>query len=98
MLQGKPVVATGWSGNVDFMNAANSVLIDYQLVPVHDKQGIYLDSDQFWAEPVLEQAADWLHKLAMSKEMRNQLGIAAARDAEKFFSLESFKDAVGNFN
>lgn len=98
MLQGKPVVATGWSGNVDFMNAGNSVLIDYQLVPVRDKQGIYLDGDQFWAEPALDQAADWLHKLAMSKEMRNQLGLAAVRDAEKFFSLESFKEAVGNSN
>ena len=96
MLQGKPVVATGWSGNVDFMNAGNSALIDYQLVPVRDKQGIYLDSDQFWAEPVLDQATDWLRNLALNNEMRKQLGLAAMRDAEKFFGLESFKEAVGN--
>ena len=34
MLLGKPVIATRYSGNLDFMDDANSLLVDYQLVPV----------------------------------------------------------------
>jgi glycosyltransferase involved in cell wall biosynthesis len=34
MLLGKPVIATGYSGNMDFMRPDNSCLIDYSLVDV----------------------------------------------------------------
>ncbi len=41
MLAGKPVIATNWSGNCDFMSEENSFLVPYTLVPVKDPQGIY---------------------------------------------------------
>jgi hypothetical protein len=50
ILLGKPVIANRYSGNLDFMEDANSLLVDYQLVPVcrtvppHDANG-------YWAEP-----------------------------------------------
>ena len=34
MYYGKPVIATGYSGNLDFMTASNSLLVDYHLVPI----------------------------------------------------------------
>ncbi len=34
MYLGKPVIATGYSGNLDFMTEENSLLVDYQLVPI----------------------------------------------------------------
>ena len=34
MLLGKPVLATGYSGNVDFMTAENSYLVDYAMAPI----------------------------------------------------------------
>src|SRR5262249_50653039 len=34
MLLGKPVVATGYSSNTEFMNAENSLLVDYKLVKI----------------------------------------------------------------
>jgi glycosyltransferase involved in cell wall biosynthesis len=34
MLLGKVVIATNWSGNLQFMTADNSLLIDYQLVEI----------------------------------------------------------------
>ena len=36
MLLGKPAIATGYSGNLEFMNRDNSCLVDYRLVPVPD--------------------------------------------------------------
>jgi glycosyltransferase involved in cell wall biosynthesis len=34
MAQGKPVIATAYSGNLEFMTESNSCLVDYALVPV----------------------------------------------------------------
>lgn len=76
LLLGKPVVATGWSGNVDFMTSdPNAYLIDYALVPVSDPQGLY-DGDQgsAWAEPRVEHAAEVLADL-----YRQWLGSVAAK-------------------
>ena len=41
MALGKPVIATAWSGNLDFMNKDNSALVSYSLVPVHDPEGAF---------------------------------------------------------
>lgn len=56
MAAGVPVIATGWSGNMDFMHAENSFPVSYQLVPV--AEGEYPDSDgKDWADPDLQSAA-----------------------------------------
>src|SRR5262249_48568992 len=34
MFLGRLALATGWSGNLDYMTAENSLLADYRLVPV----------------------------------------------------------------
>ncbi len=62
MAHGIPVVATGWSGNLEFMSPGDSHLVPYNLVKVRDISGIYADSS--WAEPDLEQAARLLRRLA----------------------------------
>lgn len=95
MMLGKPVIATGWSGNTDFMSAGNSILVDYELVPVRDPQGSYPEGDQKWAEPDTEQAADWLVRLAESPDLGREIGRAAAEFAATRFSLSSYLDAIG---
>src|SRR5262249_15890077 len=57
MLLGKPVIATGWSGNTDYMTSANSELIPYRLVPVRDPDGIYLAPNLNWADPDIDAAS-----------------------------------------
>ena len=39
MLLGRPVVATGWSGNMEFMDETPPRWSDYRLVPVADPRG-----------------------------------------------------------
>lgn len=80
MALGKPVVATGWSGNLDFMNDGNSALVSYSLVPVRDPDGAFDACDQQWAEPDIGHAADWLRRLADNADLRAKLGAAAAAD------------------
>ena len=77
MSYGLPVVATGWSGNMDFMTQADACLVPYRLVPVNDAAGIYRDST--WAEPDIEAAAEALRRLAMDPDYRAQVGALAHR-------------------
>jgi len=53
----KPVIATGYSGNMEFMNHNNSFLIRYQLTEIQESHGPYTKG-QYWAEPDVEHAAE----------------------------------------
>lgn len=64
MRLGRPVVATGWSGNMDFMDAASAVLVGYRLVPAQDLRGTYSVPGAVWAEPDIAEAAQGLTLLA----------------------------------
>jgi glycosyltransferase involved in cell wall biosynthesis len=77
MLLGKPVIATGWSGNTDFMDATNSVLAGYRLVPARDGRMIYRG---LWAEPDVAEAAGYLRALADDPTRRAALGAKARAD------------------
>ncbi|MCB8881753.1 glycosyltransferase family 4 protein [Acidisoma cellulosilytica] len=74
---GVPVVATGWSGNMDFTTTENSILVPYDLVPVDDAAAVYRGSH--WAEPDVTAAADALRRLADDKALHTRLADAAYR-------------------
>ena len=80
MALGKPVVATAWSGNLDFMNKDNSALVSYSLVPVHDPEGAFQADNQSWADANVDEAAAWLRRLAGDADLRARMGAAAAKD------------------
>ncbi len=75
MLLGKPVVATGWSGNRDFMDPSNAELVDYRLVPAEDDRGVYRDA--LWADPDIADAAARLRRLADQPDERARIGVRA---------------------
>ena len=55
MALGRLALGTGWSGNLDFMTASNSLLVDSRLVPV--AAGDYPHAEgQSWAEPDVADA------------------------------------------
>ena len=94
MLLGKPVVATGWSGNLEFMTRSNACLVDSVRVPVQDPTGPYRGSRQSWAEPDVEQAASFLRRLYEDRSFRRELGARAHSDATTFFALERFRERI----
>jgi len=69
MALGTPVIGTGWSGNIDFMDKTCALLVPSAPIPVEDPQGIY--EGQKWAEPDLDWAARALRRL------RDEPGLAA---------------------
>ncbi|MCY1339846.1 Glycosyl transferases group 1 [compost metagenome] len=56
MYLGKPVIATHWSGNADFMDEQNSLPVSYELVQLEEDFGPY-KKGQLWAEPDITDAA-----------------------------------------
>ena len=62
MVLGKPVIATGYSGNTDFMNENNSFLVRYRLVEIEHDHGPYTRGFK-WAEPDLEHAAQLMRQV-----------------------------------
>ena len=93
MLLGKPVVATGWSGNMTFMDADCAALVKYKLVRAEDPRQVYVDG--IWAEPDLESAAMELRRLAGCAAIRAALGEAGCRVASARLGIEPLLAAIG---
>ncbi|RYD88390.1 MAG: glycosyltransferase [Sphingomonadales bacterium] len=62
MLAGLPVIATDWSGNVDFTRGA-SYEVPCSFVPTKDSSGRYDGTGQSWAEPDVAVAASHMRRL-----------------------------------
>jgi glycosyltransferase involved in cell wall biosynthesis len=97
MQLGKPVVATGWSGNMDFMNERNSAPVSYDLVPVQDPyDGAFIADGQLWAEAHVDHAAEWLRRLAGDPQLRRRLGETACADIARQLSPAAFARNVAD--
>jgi glycosyltransferase involved in cell wall biosynthesis len=88
MAIGKPVIATGYSGNVDFMNGANSHLVDYALRRVGPECEIYPPEGE-WAEPSVEHAAKLMRRVHDERGEAAQLGRRAAADIARTLSSKA---------
>ncbi len=89
MLLGKPVVATRYSGNLDFMDDDNSLLVDCEVVPVRGSVPPYTIPGARWAEPNVAQAAGLMRRVYDDPPFRAALGLRARRDAERSMSAEA---------
>ena len=94
MLLGRAVVATGWSGNMDYMDASTAALVDYRLVPASDPRGTYDLSGAVWAEPDVDAAAGHLVRLADDAALRSALGRRAAVSAKDKLGATSLDVAL----
>jgi glycosyltransferase involved in cell wall biosynthesis len=79
MLLGKPVIATGWSGNMAFMDADSAALVAWRLVATDDPRQVYHGST--WAEPDQGGAVAHLRRLADDAAARAALGARGRRHA-----------------
>ena len=85
MFLAKPVVATGWSGNMEYMNAKVSFPVGYALQAV--KAGEYPHyRDQVWADADVGQATEFLCKLVDDPAYALAVGQRARRHMEREFS------------
>jgi glycosyltransferase involved in cell wall biosynthesis len=88
MALGKPVVATGWSGNMSFMDHTNACLVGYHLIPASGTLTAYshdfLKKDVLWADPDVDEAAAWMRALAADHALRETIGLRAAESMQRY--------------
>lgn len=71
------VIATGWSGNLQFMSSENAVLVPFALRSANAR---YNGPVAQWAEPDLAVAASAIRHAVRDEEMRLRLGAQAQKD------------------
>lgn len=96
MARGKCVIATGWSGNLQFMSQECAALLPYSLVPVDDPTGVYPQMrGTVWAEPDLEAGARALAELAEDAGKRSRMGAAARAAIAERLGTKAYRQALG---
>ena len=93
MLLGKPVIATRYSGNLDFMTDENSLLVDCSIVPLGRPYPPY-DEASRWAEPSLDHAAQLMRRLYTDRAYAAELGARGQADAQRRLSLAQAGQAM----
>jgi glycosyltransferase involved in cell wall biosynthesis len=87
MLLGKPVIATGYSGNLDFMTPDTSYMVPWTRVKVGKGAEAY-SSRATWAEPNLDVAAEMMRTVYENPEQAQAVANAGKRDLEQRFTRE----------
>jgi glycosyltransferase involved in cell wall biosynthesis len=88
MAMGRPAIATGYSGNLDFMPPGTGLLVDYDLVPV--PTGAYPQAEgQVWAEASPEHASRLIEQLLDDPTEARAMGARARAFMREHYSLEA---------
>lgn len=83
MYLGHPVIATAYSGNMEFTTLGNSCQIGYTMRPITHEELRFNESSidvynpgMLWAEPDVGQAARWMRLLFEDPNLRTRIGKA----------------------
>jgi len=87
MAFGKPAIATGYSGNLAFMDEESSYLVPYSLTSLGEAVGPY-PAGTVWADPDLDEAARLLREVSDDPERARERGEAGRRAVESRQSVE----------
>jgi len=77
MLAKKPIIATEYGGNTDFMNSTNSYPVKYKLIKLEKDFGPY-EKGNVWAEPDIEHASSLMKSVFENQKMAEEKGIEAS--------------------
>jgi len=101
MALGKPVIATAYSGNLDFATAANSCQVSYKIRQITSADHVYnpgtagvYEVGALWADPDIDQAAKWMRLLASYPVLRQTIGEAARTTVRSRYSADAAVGAV----
>jgi len=87
MYLGKPVIGTGYSGNMDFMNSNNSYLVDYSILKIADDDNPFIKGS-LWAEPDINHAAELMRYVFDHQDESKAMGIKAAIYMRQEYNLD----------
>lgn len=89
----RPVIATAYSGNLDFMTAGNSYLVPHTMVKIGADAAPY-PPDKEWAEPDLETASALMRQVFEDPGAAAVRGRRAASDIRRTHSPRAACEAI----
>jgi glycosyltransferase involved in cell wall biosynthesis/2-polyprenyl-3-methyl-5-hydroxy-6-metoxy-1,4-benzoquinol methylase len=89
--RGKPVVATNYSGPLDYLDPREHLLVRCDPAPVHQPY-LYYHPSMRWAEPDLNHAAELMRWVFENREQARCQAATAAQRIQQAYSV----DAVGS--
>ncbi|MBD2432647.1 MULTISPECIES: glycosyltransferase [Fischerella] len=95
MYYGKPVIATAYSANLEFMNINNSFLVKYSLVTLTEDYGPYKKGN-FWAEPDIDHAAYLMQHVFNNYADAKQVGKKASEHIKSVLSPKVIGEKIKN--
>ena len=95
MAFGKPAIATGYSGNLAFMDAESSYLVPYELATLDEAVGPYPAGTE-WADPDLDEAARLLRHVVEQPDEARERGRRGKAAVEERQSLERASEFLGD--
>jgi glycosyltransferase involved in cell wall biosynthesis len=97
MAMGMPTIATGWSGNMEFMNKENSYLIDVLEFKTIDDEMTKITpnyKNQKWAEPSEANLRQLMRYVYENRNEAKQKGIIAREHLQKNFNKKVIADKL----
>lgn len=88
MLLGKPTIATGYSGNLDFMTPENSYLVSHAPARIADDVPPY-PKGCVWAEPSVEDAARQMRRVYDQREEAAAIAARGRADVSRTLSTKA---------
>lgn len=89
MAFGKPVIATGYSGNLEYMNNSNSILVPWTPICVATSQPFHFPKGTQWAQADVAYAALAIQSLALDSDFACRIGAAASSWISEYFSAQA---------
>jgi glycosyltransferase involved in cell wall biosynthesis len=92
---GKPVVMTGYGGQLDFLDPNLARLVDYTMVPVHEPtwSASYKPTDR-WANPSVDQAARRMREVFEDQRSAHERARRLSEKIKREFSKEAVLDSL----
>jgi len=90
---GKPCIATGYSGNLDFMTPSNSYLVGYTPIALERDWGPY-EAGDVWADPDVEHAAALMQQVVARPDEAQRRARRAADDIRAGWGPRAGADAM----
>ena len=96
MALGKPVIATNYSGNTEFMTDDTSILIPWEYTEVGIGNDVYPPTAK-WAEPDVNAASEAMKHVYEHQNEAKLMGIRAKKHLEANFSIEKTGKAMADY-
>lgn len=94
MAIGKAVIATAWSGNMEYMTNECACLVTYQLVDVPPDAYPLAQKGAQWAMPDIKAAAAWMSRLAERPQLAREIGEHAAAQVKRVLAPERVAEQI----